>query len=229
MNLLDILFPKRCVGCGNVGRYFCELCTVRIRVFESNEYICPVCEKPAIDGITHPRCGKKYSPDGLSSYFRYDGIIRKAIKSIKYRFVSDHAKEFIDIIPSAALATHHTLQTTPCSLIPIPLHSSRLRERGFNQAEVLGKYIAKRLNVPMRTDILHRTKKTLPQVETKHRSERLNNMKDVFSVHSSRFTIQHPDVILFDDVFTTGTTMRSAAYTLKHAGVKHVWAVTLAR
>lgn len=92
---------------------------------------------------------------------------------------------------------------------------------------MLGKLLADRLHIPMRTDILRRTKKTTPQVEMKDRKDRLKNMKNVFS-HGSKFMI-HDSIILFDDVFTTGATMRSAGETLKRAGAKHVWAVTMAR
>jgi len=114
-------------------------------------------------------------------------------------------------------------------LIPIPLHPSRYRDRGFNQAEVLGRILADRLHIPIRTDILKRVIKTTPQVEMKDRKERLKNMKNVFSIHNSKFVIPNSTIILFDDVFTTGATMRAAGETLKRAGAKSVWAVTMAR
>jgi predicted amidophosphoribosyltransferase len=157
-NILDFIFPKRCVGCGKIGKYFCETCVSTIRIIKTNEAICPVCEKPAIDGITHPRCRTRYAIDGLTSFFRYDGIVKKGIKAVKYRFVSDLAEEFINLIPSSFFQlTINYEQST--MLIPIPLHPSRLRYRGFNQAEILGKYVSKRLHVPMKMNILYRIKK----------------------------------------------------------------------
>ena len=246
MDLLDFIFPKRCLGCVRLGKYFCDNCRQTIKVIKTNEAICPICEKLAIDGATHPYCQTRYTLDGLVSFFRYDGAIRKAVKSIKYRLVSDLAKEFVDLIPS----DRFTLSFRPVSrnpffitdgsrvkpgmtdislaLVPIPLHSSRFRERGFNQAEVLGKIIAKKLNLPVRTDILKRVKKTTPQVEMKDRSERLRNMSYVFAMNNVAMK-QCNNVILFDDVFTTGATMRSAANVLKRSGVKKVWGVTMAR
>jgi predicted amidophosphoribosyltransferase len=104
------------------------------------------------------------------------------------------------------------------------LHPSRYRFRGFNQAEKIGQILASRLNVAVRTDILQRVKETMPQVEMKKRDDRLKNMEHVF--HCTKIS---GNLILFDDVFTTGATMRSAAAVLKRAGAAYVWAVTMAR
>jgi ComF family protein len=222
MNLLDFIFPKRCVGCGKIGKYFCAVCRAGIRPILSNEQICPMCGRLAFEGVTHPYCRTRYCLDGLTSFFHYDGTARKAIKSIKYRFVFDLTAEFISLLPESSLPK-------PSLVIPIPLHPARYRTRGFNQAEKLGQMLACRLNVAMKTDILRRITETPPQVEMKHKKKRLENMKNVFSVHNSSFTIPNSRVLLFDDVFTTGATMRSAASALKHVGTKCVWAVSMAR
>ncbi|MBU2459605.1 ComF family protein [Patescibacteria group bacterium] len=226
MQLLDLFFPKRCIGCDKIGRYFCERCKLRIRVIGEREAICPVCEKPAIGGAIHPRCKSRYSIDGLTSFFRYDGPVRKAIKTVKYRLVSDLVFEFIDLIPQFAIRQLDNSQL----LVPIPLHSSRLRERGFNQAAILGKLIADKINIPLRTDILKRVRKTTPQVEMKKRDDRLKNMGNVFVVNNIAIQqYNNSAIFLFDDVFTTGATMRAAANILKRSGVKFVWGVTIAR
>jgi competence protein ComFC len=238
--VLDFIFPKRCVGCRKIGKYFCDRCASKIRIIKTNESICPVCEKPAIDGATHPRCRGRYTIDGLTSFFRYDGVVKKAVKEIKYRFVSDLAEEFVSLISDSLIRQIPDPLRRSVSeasqvgndreiLIPVPLHPSRLRHRGFNQAEVLGKYISTRLHVPMKTNILFRSKKTIPQVEMKDRKTRLKNMDNVFSIHNSLFSIHNSKIILFDDVFTTGATMRDAAGILKRCGVKFVWGVTMAR
>lgn len=193
---MDLLFPKRCVGCGRIGRYFCFDCRKTIRY---------------IDHAAQP-----------IHFFHYEGIIQKAIKALKYRYVSDLASEFVSLIPPLTIAEADML-------IPIPLHSSRLRERGYNQAEVLGGLIAQKLDIPMRTDILKRVKKTTPQVEMKKRSERLKNMEGVFAIHNSSFMIHNSRILLFDDVYTTGATMQSAANVLKQKGASVVWTMTMAR
>ncbi len=231
VKILDIVFPKRCLGCGKGGKYFCQRCTSIIRVIERNEAICPVCERPAIGGATHPRCRTRYGLDGLTSFFHYDGSIRKAVKALKYRYVYDLAQEFTTLIPSSSFVDlTKLLSTKPLSsfLIPIPLHPTRLRERGYNQAEILGALIAQQLQIPMRTDLLYRVRKTTPQVEVKKREERLKNMEKVFAANNVAMK-QWNNVFLFDDVFTTGATMRSAANVLKRSGTQFVWGVTMAR
>lgn len=231
MNLLDLLFPKRCLGCGKWGRYICASCQSTIKPLRYLK--CPVCEKPAIDGMTHPGCKTKYSLDGLTSFFRYDGVVREAIKRIKYRYTFDITHELINTIPAPSfslfpklLTMNHELQTF---LIPIPLHPSRFRFRGFNQAEVIARILGKRLSIPVNTKLLLRMKKTIPQVEMKDREKRLANMKNVFSIPHSSFFIHHSGILLVDDVFTTGATLRSAASVLKRAGAKFVWGITVAQ
>ena len=223
-SVLDILFPKRCVNCGRLGAYFCSDCTKMIQIILVTEAMCPMCERPAIDGRTHPRCQTQYSIDGLTSFFRYDGVVRKGIKAIKYRMVSDIASSFVGLIPDSS--SHNLIQKgSGFVLVPIPLHISRLRERGFNQAEALGMHFCRRFEIPMVTDVLVRKKRTVPQVEMKDREKRLKNMAGVFALNKTPPNY----VVLFDDVFTTGATMRSAANVLKRAGVRRVWAVTMAR
>lgn len=192
---------------------------------------CPVCEKPAVDGMTHPRCRTKYTIDGLTSFFRYDGVIKKAIKQIKYRGAFDIVEELIQCIPDVSyeIIRKSYFLNRKSFLIPIPLHRLRQNYRGFNQAEIIAKTLGKRLNIPVRTNVLIRSKMTTPQVEMKDRKKRLANMKDVFSIHTSCFINPKSGFLLVDDVFTTGATLRSAASVLKHSGVQFVWGITLAQ
>jgi len=202
---------------------------------------CPICEKPAIDGATHPKCQTPYAIDGLTSFFRYDGVIKKAIKKIKYRYITDIVSELINVIPDSSFSIFQKLRTMnqelrTMYLIPVPLHPSRYRNRGFNQAEVIAQALSKRLHIPIKTNVLIRTKNTIPQVDMKDRKKRLANMKDVFAIKKQRIsnyelrTMNHEcSMILVDDVFTTGATLRSAASVLKHSGVKFVWGITLAQ
>lgn len=203
MNLLDLIFPKRCVGCGRIGKYFCSSCLRTIR--------------------HRPQAGT-----ALISFFRYEGVVRKAIKTLKYRRVSDLAEEFVSLILPSELTLLPMNQAAV--LVPIPLHPSRRRERGFNQAEVLGRELAAQLHIPVRTDILRRIRPTAPQAEIKNRKERLRNVKNVFSVNTDSLMHCHTNsFILFDDVATTGATIKNAARALRQSGVANVRAVTMAR
>jgi ComF family protein len=230
MFLLDIFFPRRCLGCGRIGRYFCNNCLKSIKMIGINEEICPVCEKQSIDGRTHPRCRGKYTIDGLTGFFRYDGIVRKAVKTIKYRLVSDLIEEFAGLVPKTSYnLLRENIPIHNSVIIPVPLHNKRFRERGFNQAELLAQQIGLRINIPVRPDILSRVRYTAPQVSMKKRKDRLKNMDDVFAVNKLSIVISQSSIILVDDVFTTGATMRSAANVLKRAGAGFVWGVTMAR
>ncbi len=183
-----------------------------------------MCERPAMAGQTHPRCHTRYALDGLTSFFHYDGAVRDAIKALKYRFVRNLAAEFVSLVPREALAL---VPGDSARLVPIALHPSRQRYRGFNQSEILGSIVADALHIPVSADILRRTRTTVPQAEVARREARMRNMHGVFAV--TRMAEQDRTIVLFDDVFTTGATMRSAGMTLKRAGARSVWAVSIAR
>jgi len=181
-------------------------------------------------GCTHPGCRTRFTVDGLTSFFHYDGVIKKAVKALKYRLVSDVAAEFVSLIQETSISGSFHPKLLHPIFLPIPLHKMRMHQRGFNQAEILGGFVSHRLQIPMYTDILLRTRETRPQVEMKNKEDRLKNMHGVFALNVKRkIDVRNQNIVLFDDVFTTGATMRAAAGVLKHSGAKCVWAVTVAR
>jgi competence protein ComFC len=230
MFLLDIFFPKRCVGCGRLGQYICPFCRKLLIPIPDTNTMCPVCEHPAFLGITHPRCKGRYTPDGLTSFYTYTTVVKKLVKAVKYSRVTDVSEEFVNTIPLMSYNIFRIeLQNHPhISLIPIPLHWMKLRSRGFNQAEVLGTRLVTRLGISLELGILKRVQNTKPQVSMKNRKERLANMTRAFMVHS-KGNVRGRSFIIFDDVFTTGATIRAATRMLKEAGASFVWAVTMAR
>lgn len=229
MTLLDFIFPKQCVSCGTMGLYICSRCQKQIILIAKNECICPMCEKPAIAGSTHPRCHSRYAIDGLTSFFYYKDVVKKLITSIKYGFVRDMASELISYIPISSYQIPVLSGSKNTMLIPIPLHTSRYRFRGFNQSELLGKLVATRLGIQYSADVLVRDIATRPQVTMKRKMDRLSNMHHVFSLHALAIQERPVTVLLFDDVCTTGATLREAANVLKRHGVHTVWGVTIAR
>lgn len=114
-------------------------------------------------------------------------------------------------------------------LIPVPLHPRRERMRGFNQAAVLGRCLAGRYNLEVASDILRRVRYTAPQVTMPDRAARLANLSQAFGISPTARIDRNTVYILFDDVFTTGATLRAAASGLKHRGARRVWGMTLAR
>lgn len=232
---LDLLFPRRCLSCGKFGKYICDSCVSMIQYIDTS--VCPACEKPAVDGRTHPRCQRKYSLDGLTSIFSYQGVIREAIKKIKYKpFAFDISKTLVSLTlkrinqeDSLFSSLSQKVKQKP-HFVPIPLHQSRERARGFNQAEVLGRIFAQEWDLPFISDLLIRHRKTKPQVKLKGR-ERKENVKGAFKVNPNcQLPItNYKNILLFDDVWTTGATMRTCGNLLKRAGAKFVWGLTLAR
>lgn len=231
MNFLDLIFPKRCFGCNRLGKYICAAC-LKTLVLRSSR--CPECGRPAIDGITHPGCARAHGIDGLVTVFENRGVIKRAIKSLKYRFVYDAAEELINLTPES-IWQNLKLYTQGFFLYPIPLHKGRLKWRGFNQAEKLGQFVAKSLGVQMVDGLLIRTQKCTPQADIERREDRIKNAQGLFTL-SSRFpelkalnSGNQSSILLFDDVWTTGATMKEAVKVLKRNGVEKVWCMTLAR
>jgi ComF family protein len=229
MTILDLLFPRKCLNCGREGNYFCSQCLNFLSL--DNLRICPVCEKPSIGGHTHPKCLKKDSLNGLTSVFAYKGLIRKAITKLKYKFISDIAGDLIEVFLSSCgedIVFSNFCQKEKPIFVPIPLHPSRLRWRGFNQSELLGKMIAKNLGLNFMPDLLVRVKNTKPQMELSEK-QRQENILGAFSVSPNILINQSSNILLFDDVWTSGATIKEAGKVLKKNGAKKVWGLTIAR
>ncbi len=231
--LLSLLFPKRCLGCGKFGQYFCENCLKQI---SSPPPVCPVCTKPSFGGETHPRCKTPYSLDGFIAVFKYQKAISSAIRAIKYGKLSDITLDLTNLLTKSLKDAsyqyfsfiNHYLKEKP-ALIPIPLHWIRQKTRFFNQSEIIGQKLAKNLEIPYQNKILTRTKTSKPQAELL-RKDRLQNVRGIFAINPSiKCQFSNNSYLLFDDVWTTGATIREASKILKRNGAKKVWALTIAR
>ena len=179
---LDFLFPKKCVNCAKIGAYLCRSCQTKIAVPEY--VICPVCERRAIDGITHPGCKTRYSLDGLWSLYRYDGPVKASIKRLKYK---PYLAELVTILTSQVNNETMRQLSNDSFVIPVPLHPQRERERGFNQAALIGKALATKLGLRFQDHVLKRTRYTKPQVILKGK-ERRENLIGAFAA-SSNYTL----------------------------------------
>lgn len=223
MALLDFVYPKNCLGCGKKGRYICEVCLVRTK---KTEDICPICAKPAIDGLTHSGCKKAYGIDGFSSVFSYQGTLRKVITSLKYKFVKDMGEELVQIFLSSFKNPAFPKKAV---ITPVPMHLRRLKWRGFNQASLLGRIIAGKKGWVFVPDLVGKIKDTKYQANLK-RDERLKNLKGAFAINP-KYNLKDSKypIIVFDDVWTTGATLREIAKTLKRKGAKEVWGLTICR
>jgi len=231
MNLiLDFLFPKKCVGCGKFETYFCQDCVSNIL---QTDLVCPKCERLAIGGATHPICKRRYGLDGLWSLGIYQNPLKSAIQTLKYKKVQDLAAVLVDILVEYWARFQPFVfdqikknRGEGWVVIPVPLHFWRENNRGFNQSSLIGQMLSKSLSLAYR-DALKRTRYTKPQVKLKGK-ERYQNIRGVFAIANSE-QLKANSVLLIDDVWTTGSTLRECCYILKRAGAKKVWAITLAR
>lgn len=111
------------------------------------------------------------------------------------------------------------------ALVPVPIHRTRRRERGYNQAELLAREIGRRMDIPVDSHVIRRVKKTLPQKQLDD-AERQNNLKRAFKIERNDVKLER--VIIVDDIYTTGSTIDACAAELKRAGVEKVYFITAA-
>jgi ComF family protein len=220
MNIIDIFFPRKCFGCGTNGFYLCPECIRGARV---PKLACPKCNGLSQDGAAHIRCRDIVGLDGRVSLWKHTRGIRKAIAGMKYKFAFEIAKELAE--HAAKKITEEKLFFPENSvLVPIPLYWHRKNWRGFNQSEEIGKLISKKLGWGFDRDLLVRKASKKPQAGLK-REKRKTNIKGVFSLMKS--PDKNMPIILFDDVWTTGSTVKEATRILKEKGVKRVNCLTL--
>lgn len=227
--ILDILFPRFCVNCGKEGNYLCEDCFYLIDIFDI--LYCPFCRAKAVsDGKTCQSCerkGKKLS--GLFCATSYENpIIKKLVSEFKYPpYVKDMAKTLSFLIIMHLINSKNILEVKGFSLVSVPLHKSKLRQRGYNQSEELAKELSKILKIPVLGNVLAKNKKTPAQMELK-REERLKNIYGTFACVKPE-SVKNQKILLVDDVFTTGSTMEECASVLKSASAGEVRGIVLAR
>lgn len=226
MCLIDLVFPKLCLGCKREGKYICRNCAVNMRL---SPLVCPYCFKSSIGGRTHDKCRTDNCLDGLISVWKYEGVIRKAILALKFKFATEVAGELTSYIITELQSKSYILPNASC-LVPVPLYWYRENYRGFNQSYLLGKAVSKELVWEFIPDLVIKSKSVRPQVGLKGK-ERRTNLRNVFEINSSRRSTLafHRSLILFDDVYTTGSTLKEAARVLKQNGAERVWGLTVAR
>ena len=232
--VLDLLFPRQCVGCKQADTWLCQKCfnLISPKKFQS----CYICQKPSRYGDT---CDKhKNSPRQLdrlliSCHYSGNPLLKKAIKNLKYHLHPEDISEKLGKILSQTLNKNLTIPNRDLVLIPVPLHKKRLKERGFNQADLLLHEISRYqqpANLPagrQASNQLTRTKHTVSQVKSKSRQKRLENLKDAFTVNQK--LSPHKTYILVDDIATTGSTLEECCQALKTNGARNVWGLVIAR
>ena len=224
--LWHLFLAPRCTICGRVGSLFCEDCISQIKFVEN--FSCAVCGRVAPEGFTHRFCSPKQNLDRLISFYEFSFPIREVIHNLKYRHQFRLAEVLADLMVTDLKALYLDLGFDTI-IIPVPMYFERRFRRWFNQAELLAMELGKRLKLEVRRDLLKRVFDTPSQTRLSQ-SERKQNVEGVFWVPFwKRHELKGRDVLLVDDVCTTGATLNSCARTLKRAGARLVWGFTVAR
>lgn len=210
--ILSILFPIRCVSCHTKHtQHLCQTCLEKIP-FQKNT-------------------GEDYI---ISAFSYKNTIVKKALWQLKFYGKQDIANQLSEKAYEILLdelqdknmfhAFEHPV------LVPIPLHKKRYRERGFNQAELISQALYKKNPSLFSLDTrnLIRSRYTKPQAKISQKHERLSNISDCFEVRDSH-NFHNKNIILVDDITTTGATIEEARKILKKAGAKNIYGFTLAK
>ncbi|MFO8101275.1 MAG: ComF family protein [Dehalococcoidia bacterium] len=218
---LDLLFPLRCIGCGMEGGLICPSCTRGFPPLPSP--FCERCGLPLKGAASCPKCNANpLQINGIRSIFLHEKLARDAIHTLKYNNLKSLAG------PLANFMARY-LQSNPLPadvLVPVPMHSKRLRRRGYNQAQLLAKELGKLMGLPLSSTSLVRVTNTTSQVALKAQG-RQANVAGAFSCKDNDLAGKR--VLLIDDVCTTGATLNACAISLKAAGAASVWGLTLSR
>jgi len=235
---VSLLFPADCKICGALleplnHSLICERCWSKVEWV--NPPYCLSCSKPFLPSETFQSFPFSFCLECQKEppYFKrvfvptlYDGVMKKAIHLFKYDRkinIIQGMKRIIKVYLDRNRSTFPHLDL----VVPVPLHRKKLKERGFNQAELLAKVIARHLNLKLVKNSLGRIKPTRVQAKLSKR-ERIENMRKAFLVKNAE-EFRGRSVLLVDDVYTTGTTVNEIAKILKRTKAKEVYVFTLAR
>ncbi len=205
---LDLAFPPQCASCKRLGSVLCKACFVQLQ---------PATPLPYRQGWS--------ALQGLVAVNAYQGPLRNCIHALKYDGVVRLAE------PLGTLLAHTYLNygMQADMLVSVPLHSERHKQRGYNHAQLLARVCASTIGVPLRDDVLIRSRATNAQVGL-NAYDRRQNVAGAFSIATGDATahIYKRRIIIVDDVCTTGATLDACAATLFQAGASSVWGLVLA-
>ena len=200
--ILNFFFPQKCLGCGIKNKSLCDKCLKK---------------------IDYPTLPEKDNIFAATDY--NDAYAKKAIWLLKYKKMKEMAKPIAKLIYQRNV---RNIDFNDAIIIPIPLSKKRMKERGFNQSELIAKHLSDMTSFSMLANILYKKSHTETQVSIKDKKERLNNLKDSFAVKNEHL-IKGGNIILIDDVSTTGATINESRKILRAFGAKKILSFVAAR
>lgn len=225
--LLSLLFPRRCPVCHGIvtpkGGLICDDC--RGKISRVKEPCCKRCGKPVLtweEEYCYDCSRKPRSFTGGVSLIDYDDVGKSSMIAFKYKGRQEYGAFYAEELWRTYGDRIRSFR--PDVIVPVPIHRSRRAERGYNQAEVLGRELSKRSGIPMVTDLLVRSRKTVAQKKL-NAGERQRNLEEALSVKGSTSGIRR--VLLVDDIYTTGSTLEACTRVLLRSGVEEVFVATV--
>lgn len=233
--LLEILFPQKCIYCDGErkagGPFLCDLC--REDLVWITRPFCDHCGRPAEVEYDYPhekfKCAlcRKNPPcfDQARSLGIYETVLKKLILHFKYGKQPGIVEEIEPLFNSYFVKGNE--RCPGFLVVPVPLHMAKVKERGFDQSYLIARGVAQAAGLSLNANHLARIRKTEIQAGLS-RADRLQNVRGAFQVHRPE-ALKGKDILLVDDVFTTGATVNEVTRVLKKAGVGRVFVFTLAR
>ncbi len=223
---MDLLFPPRCAGCQQVGHLLCPTCLHSMQPLPPP--LCQYCGLPLATATDScPSCRQhSLQLHGMRCMHLYQGALHNAIRELKYTGQPRLAEPLGLLL--AQTFTRHRMHAD--GLIPLPLHTQREEQRGYNQATLLTRYCAAHLKVPCLENLVIRAHATRAQVGL-NAQQRQHNVRGAFALApgTPTTTLAHATFVIIDDVCTTGATLEACAAPLYAAGAKEIWGLVLAR
>jgi ComF family protein len=218
---LDLLFPQWCIGCGREGSIVCASCMSSLVAIVPP--CCPRCGRPVDESGNCDNCtGTLRNIDGIRAPFLFQGLVRQAVHEFKYRNLRT-----LGTFLARQLAEYLAENPVPADvLMPVPLHPRRLKERGYNQSSLLARHLSRLTGLDVTENVLIRCKHTTALAKSASREARQENIKGSFTVAGEE--LRQKNIILIDDVSTTGSTLEACAEVLKIAGAERVWGLVVA-
>ena len=207
--ILELIYPTTCGICGKICKEaICKKCELKLKEFEINLI----------------RENKKNYQESMHLY-RYDGIIRKKIIDYKFNNKAYLYKTFAKIILNNKKICGFLEKYD--IIIPVPIHRKRKLQRGYNQTEIIAKEIAKNTHLQLENNILIKQKDIVTQ-SSLTKEKRKQNIKNAFCIKNPE-KILNKKILIFDDIYTTGSTVLECSKVLKKSGIKEIGVLTIAK
>jgi len=228
--VLDLIFPKECLGCGKENTYLCRQCFEKIEL--NKKFYCALCKRESALGKICELCQKESALSAIWVAADYNNdILQALIHNLKYKYLEDLSQVLTDLIirylEEHKIFQHFDIDNKNTLIAPVPLHKKRLLLRGFNQSDLLAEKISSFYKI-RKLKFLNRKRNTPSQIDLK-RKERQQNVKEAFVFKADEVLDKNKKIILIDDVVTTGSTLNECAKVLSENGFKEIYGLVIAQ